>query len=284
MKILQIKFYCLLIRSLQKIAQRILAQLFLYPLYNLLTFDNVLHFNCNNKPLNNPERLDIVTIAFNNDMVIEHQVRLLNKYLLDPYHYTIADNSSDPAKQEKIMQIAKKTDISYIFLPKNPFTGIDPSLSHGSALNWIFRNYIKHRKAKFFGFIDHDIFPVQPTRVVDSLQENPVYGLIQERGDVWYLWPGFCFFQHDYTKDKKINFMPSKACDTGGGNWKSIYSELDKSKIPQLKHKYDQLRKGGVARSDWVEYIGDWLHTFNASGWFKIKNKDNLVDALLNKY
>jgi len=36
-----------------------------------------------------------------------------------------------------------------------------------------------------------------------------------------------------------------------------------------------------------VEYIGDWMHTFNASGWKVIKNKNKknqLVKNLLDKY
>lgn len=258
--------------------------LLLYRFNNLLTFDKVLHINCDNKPLDDRYKLDLVTVAFNNDKVIAQQIRLLNKYLLDPYHYTIADNSPDPLKREKIMELCKESDVPYIQLPKNPFSSKDPSLSHGAALTWIFKNFIKSRRADFFGFIDHDIFPIQPTKIMDSLQESPVYGLIQERDEIWYLWAGFCFFQYDYIRNCKINFMPAIGYDTGGGNWESIYSKLDKGTVPDLKHVYGILRDGNDPQSDWVEYIGDWLHTFNASNWKKVRDKDHLVDELLNKY
>ncbi|MGI6092250.1 MAG: hypothetical protein ACOYD5_04530, partial [Negativicutes bacterium] len=39
--------------------------------------------------------IDIVTIAFNNDMVIKYQIELLEKYLKDNYYYTVIDNSID---------------------------------------------------------------------------------------------------------------------------------------------------------------------------------------------
>lgn len=256
-----------------------------YQFINYHNFEKVLHINCENKSLFDKNRVDIITVAFNNDEVIRHQIRLLNKYLLDPYCYTVADNSSDPTKQDKITEICKQFDVSYIRLPKNPYNEINPSLSHGLALNWIYRNYVCSRKANFFGFIDHDIFPVYPTTIINSLRSSNVYGLVQERGQMWYLWPGFCFFKYDFIKNRKVDFMPIRGNDTGGGNWRSIYSSINKEIIPMVKHEYRKLRDGEDPQEDWVEYIGDWLHTFNASKWKKVKEgKDTLVNEILNKH
>lgn len=259
----------------------------LYVLHSYLSkwnFDNVLHFKCNNKPLADTNQLDLITFAFNNENVIAHQIRLLRKYILDPYQYTVVDNSPDLTKREKILRLCKNFDVAYISLPPNPYTGKYPSLSHGLALNWIYQHYISHRKAAYFGFIDHDIFPISPTKIMDFLQNNYVYGLLQEREKLWYLWAGFCFFNYSYVADKKLDFMPYKGTDTGGANWRPIYRYLDKEKIPRLKHEYGRLRDGDDPQSDWFEYIGDWLHTFNASNWKKVKDKNILVDRLLNKY
>ncbi len=63
-----------------------------YRFNNLLKFDTVFHFNCDNKPLSDKSRIDIITVAFNNDRVIAQQIRLLSKYILDPYYYTVIDN------------------------------------------------------------------------------------------------------------------------------------------------------------------------------------------------
>lgn len=252
--------------------------------FNLTPFNNVLHMNCNNRPLKNPQILDIATIAFNNSEVIAQQIRLLKKYLLDPHHYTVVDNSPDPLKKEQIMLLCENSGIAYIRLPENPYTGKDASLSHGVALNWVVRHFLRPRKANYFGFIDHDIFPVRSTTIIDCLQVANIYGLMQEKENIWYLWPGFCFFKREFVKRKKMNFMPDKGVDTGGGNWKSLYSKLDKSKIHILKHEYGRLREGDDPQADWFEHIGDWIHTFNASKWKKIKDKDSLVNKLLNKY
>ena len=244
------------------------------------TFDTVMHFNCDNKPLPDTDRIDIVTVAFNNKHVIAHQIRLVQKNLLDGHHYTVADNSADPQKQKEIMQLCHESAATYVKIPNNPYSGSDPSMSHGMALNWIYENYLKPRQAKFFGFLDHDVFPVHPTQIMGFLHNYYVYGLIQEREETWYLWPGFCFFQYDYVKDKRVDFRPGGGRDTGGQNWESIYANLDKSKIPYLIQECVPLLSDG---SD-VICCGDWLHLYNASNWTKTQDKTELFNELLNKY
>lgn len=256
-----------------------------YQFIHYYDFEKMLHINCENKSVLDKNRVDIITVAFNNDKVIRQQIRLLNKYILDSYYYTVADNSSDPTKQDEIAQICNQFEVSYIRLPRNPYNEISPSLSHGIALNWLYKNYVSPRKATFFGFIDHDIFPVRPTTIINYLKSSNVYGLVQEREQMWYLWPGFCFFSYAFVKGCKVDFMPIKGCDTGGGNWHPIYSSMNREMIPQVKHEYRSLRNGGDPQGDLVEYIGDWLHTFNASKWKKVnEGKDLLVDKLLKEY
>lgn len=249
-----------------------------------VAFSEVLYFNCSDYVLTDRNCLDIVTVAFNNEKVIEQQHRLLNKYLKPPFYYTVADNSTDPDKQKKIMKLCESNDIAYIRLPENPYSSESPSLSHGIALNWIYDNYVYKRKADYFGFLDHDIFPIHPTNVIEQLQKSNIFGLLQERSNKWYLWAGLCFFKYAYVKNKKLNFMPGDGLDTGGSNWESIYSKLNKNELVSLKHEYGQLREGKEPQSDLYEKIGDWLHTFNASNWKKIQYKDDLVDDLLNKF
>jgi glycosyltransferase involved in cell wall biosynthesis len=228
-----------------------------------------------------PHLIDIVTVAFNNELVIEEQIRLLRKHLLDRFNYTVADNSPDPEKRRIIRQLCQEQGVAYFVMPPNPFTGKDPSHSHGLALNWIYRNYLEPRKADSFGFIDHDIFPVRPTRIASFLEQSPVFGLMQTRGEKWYLWPGFCFFRRDFLAGKNIDFRPGKDCDSGGRNWESLYSCLDRRQVSCLKHEYANLRKGNDPQSDLYEKIGDWVHTFNASNWKAVPSKNLLVKELL---
>ncbi|MEW5784282.1 MAG: hypothetical protein AB1767_04255 [Bacillota bacterium] len=259
-------------------------------MYFRLTLDDVLHFNCDDKPPADANLVDIATIAFNNELVIAHQIRLLKKYFLDPYAYTVADNSTDPLKQEKIMRLCRELDTAYIRLPGIPCKRINSSLSHGFALNWIYKNYFHKRKADFFGFLDHDIYPVRPIKIRKILQETTLYGLTQSRivpgqGFRWYLHPGLCFFKYDYVKNKKVNFMPGYGCDTGGGNWRSLYQDFDRTILVPLAPHYVRLREGDDPQVDnFIEYTGDWLHTCNGSNWRKTPDKNDLIDELLNKY
>ncbi|MHB8121808.1 MAG: glycosyltransferase family 2 protein [Desulfuromonadaceae bacterium] len=242
------------------------------------------HINFAIEPLSNNAVIDIVTIAFNNELVIEHQERLIRKYILDDFRYTVADNSSDPKKRGIIRKLCMEKGVGYVSLPPDPYNGKNSSFSHGLALNWIYVNYITPRNTACFGFIDHDMFPVQPTRIVPYLEQSPVFGLIQEREDKWYLWPGFCFFLREFTENRTVNFLPGKNSDTGGSNWNSLYCRLDRQKIPTIKHEYGNLRDGIDPQSDLYEKIGDWVHTFNASNWKKVTPKDSIVQEFLADY
>ncbi len=235
--------------------------------------------------------IDIVTTAFNNPGVILYQIKLLRKYLIDSYCYTVADNSTNAKKSDAIMNICKKERVSYIRLPNNPYNN---SVSHGVAMNWIYKNYIVKRKAKYFGFIDHDIFPTSKTSIVQFLKKQSIYGHYQERNGIWYLGAGFSFFRSNKNL-KSMNFKKGAVnkikLDTGGMNWKKLYSKINKDQIKFPSHYYKTIRNtDGKAQSDKIEFIGGWLHLFNASGWLSIpkQRERNLIivkilENLINK-
>jgi hypothetical protein len=50
------------------------------------------------------------------------------------------------------------------------------------------------------------------------------------------------------------------------------------------RHSYGKLREGDCIQADGYEEIDGWLHTFNASHWMQIEDKDDLVEDLLQKY
>jgi len=250
-------------------------------------FQNCFHINCDNTELPDKNILDIVTVSLNNEAVIYYQIRFLKKNLLNPFFYTVVDNSTDPKHAKKILEICKKSGVGYVKAPKNPFTFIRPSSSHGSTVNWIYKQYIKARNAKYWAIIDHDIFPTKPTRIIYRLNKQPVYGYLQKRKDIWYLWPGFSFFNAGNIGDRKMDFMPGLKGDTGSRNYASLYSKLKQGKLEFPKHRYLRIRKGETPQSDLVEFIGSWIHTFNASGWKRIgnkKQKNKQVKDILDNY
>lgn len=227
---------------------------------------------------------DLITVSFNNEIVIDYQIKFIRNNLLDNYRHTVFDNSSNLEKQRKIEQICKDHMVTYIKLPENPYCGELGSPSHGIALNWIYRNFISVRQPKFFGFIDHDIFPVEKTSILDKLSSSNIFGKVDERGDKWYLWPGFSFFRFDFLRGKKIDFMPEPGVDTGGRNWWSLYSKMHKNKLPSLRITLENLHPGCNLQTDMYEKMGDWIHTVNASEWVSAPHKNALISELLEKY
>jgi hypothetical protein len=245
-------------------------------------FDQVPHDNCTVEPLDPKIKLDLMTVAFNSPDTIAWQIKLIKKNLKDPYVYSVADNSSRPEVRPQIRQICREAGAAYISLPPNPY--VSPSSNHGLGLNWLYRNYVQPRAAQYFGFLDHDIFPIRPTTLINLTDADGFYGRTQYRDDKWYLWPGFSFYRRDRVAGLKLNFLPAAGLDTGGGNWPVLYSQYPKPPMADLATTYRKLREGDDPQHDLVEYFGDWLHTIDASGWKPVAGKQNLVTGLLNKY
>jgi hypothetical protein len=247
-------------------------------------FSALTSINCANGLLPERRLVDFVTIAFNNERVIAHQIRLVKKYLRDPHHYLIADNSSEPAAQERICALCRQQGVSYLRLPPNPHMGRLASDSHGLAMNWVWEHFLRPRRADCFGFLDHDIYPIRATSVMSRLQAQPFWGHLQERGERWYLWPGLCFFSRSAVEGKRLNFRPIPGLDTGGGNWPVLYADRAVSQFEFPPRELRTLREGDCIQADRYEILGDWLHTYNASGWMKVAPKEHLIDELLARY
>ncbi|MDR1527868.1 MAG: hypothetical protein LBS46_09425 [Dysgonamonadaceae bacterium] len=172
------------------------------------------------------------------------------------------------------------------------------SYSHGTALNWIYRHIVKKRQPCYFGCIDHDLFPIKPVCPVEHLARQPIYGIIEERGRYWYLWAGFCLFRFDFVRNKKIDFLPTKPktiyLDTGGSNWYSIYSKINKTSMSFASSRCQTIvekENGKNGRINlWVEYLDDtWLHTAGASNYAKIapeqiERKEDAIWKILKKH
>jgi hypothetical protein len=228
----------------------------------------------------------IMTIAFSNANVIRHQVRLLNKNVTDKFTHVIIDNSDIEEQSRKIEMVCREFDRPYIKLRGN-FHGRG-SNSHALALNWAYRQLVLRYKPDYFGFLDHDIYPIAPESIITKLEKQQVYGHLQYRENYWYLWAGLCFFKRTelFTKESDFAAGPVNGVnlDTGGMLYKTVFSKLDKSKIEFPEQRYERLREGELVQSDQVEYIGNWMHSFNGSYWIEIKDKEKELEDLINQY
>ena len=232
-----------------------------------------------------PEFL-IITIAFSNVNVIRHQIKLMDTKLKDKFTHFIVDNSDVAEQSSKIMELCRQHKRPYIRLTGNLFgRGSD---SHSLALNWAFRQLVLRFKPKYFGFLDHDIYPVKEETIIPLLDKQQIYGHLQHRDDYWYLWPGLCFFKFNELFDANVDFGAGNVngvnVDTGGALYKTIYSKLNRDKIAFPSQRYEDLREGDLIQSDKVEYIGNWMHSFNGSYWITIKDKEQQLENLINQY
>jgi hypothetical protein len=239
----------------------------------------------------NEKSLDIITVAFNNVELIQYQEQFLRKFIQDPYHHIVVDNSTDLKVREQLFHFCLENKIAYISLPKNFLNWIGGSYSHAAALNYVYKHIIVKRQPFAFGQIDHDLFPTRPISIINKLSKQPIYGPLRLRDRWWYLSAIMSFFQYDFVKDKKVDFMPVTPdkvyLDSGGGNWYGLYSQLDREQIVFPNECIEPLREGGDRHGDSLEFFDDklWLHTINGSCWKKVNNqsdKDNHVREYLD--
>lgn len=242
------------------------------------------------------EKVDLIVIAFNNEKVIELQIMRLSKYFKDPYELIIVDNSNDETKASVILDICVRNKTGYIRLPmQNKFK---ISASHALALNWAYRNVIKKRQPKYFGFLDHDVFPIKPVGIKQHLEKQKFYGLkhyaisssnpnIWDRNTpaFWYLWPGFSFYNFNEIKNiRNIDFLPlhihDSFFDTGGANWLSLYSLENTANLAFAQWEREQCADGDIV--DIIDRA--WVHTMNGSDWRKLNKRATFIEEVLLEF
>lgn len=238
-------------------------------------------------------KVTIVTIAFNNDKVLRHQINHIREHWHDSdIEYIVADNSPTVERQEAIRAVCEELNVSYMNIPKSPkINKISGSYSHGAAAMWVYYNYIVKRKPYIFGFIDHDLFPIKSFSMVEKMSDYSCYGYKMERGSAWYLWMGLIFLKSTFVNNFDINFLPCKVdkgevyLDTGGSLWYTLYSKINSQMALCPSRIQVPMFVGGKRHRDPVDYIDDcWMHTNNGSNWKNIEDKHDMVKVIWEKY
>jgi hypothetical protein len=157
---------------------------------------------------------------------------------------------------------------AYLRAPENPWSGRAASRSHGIALNWAWDNLIRPGEPDAFGFLDHDIFPTATDDPFAPLSRQDVYGIVRTAGPRWFLWAGFCTFRFAAVKDKRLDFGQDwfVGLDTGGGNWKSLYSHIDRTTLLQPHTSFFPFKPGIAVAAGPLQWCGTWLHEVGLMG------------------
>lgn len=236
-----------------------------------------------------PIELLVLTIAFNEVSLIEQQIALLKKYLKDPFDHIIVDNSSDLSARQSILEICQTQGVGYAGVPhSNPYR---ENKSHAAAMHWGYCQLVRTSKAKVFGFLDHDIFPIRSYSILEKLK-NGIYGRvmhayskdsyqeqISQEIPYWSLWAGFCFFEKNLVKGSfpwRFNFFSKHFpdgyfLDTGGGLWNKLYSKipypgsLASYEVKQISDQGEGIQNQNIEMID-----GSWIHFVSLSNWRKI--------------
>jgi len=227
-----------------------------------------------------PQRLDscgfskllVVTIAFNNPELIRLQAAALSAFLEDDFCHIVVDNSPDSDCRSQVMRAAKEFGCTYLAAPANPYSWIDPSVSHAFALDWAWKQLARRARAKVVAFLDHDVFPTRPGSLEKLLGGHLAAGYKRESDQHWLLWPGLLVVDFSQLSQFRVSFMPRADTDAGGSLWWTVYSRVATEKLRFFN-------RTSVAFGDTSKRFGDgspgefhifeegWVHLIDGSGW-----------------
>jgi hypothetical protein len=129
--------------------------------------------------------------------------------------------------------------------------------------------------------LDHDVFPIRSTSIVDTMADADAYGWAQERSDVRYLWPGLLFLKREAVDPSVLDFSPWAGGDTGARLQEQVYEQLDGG---QIRHMENEQRLFRPDSDEKCEVLDDWLHTVNASYWKDASPKEARILELISEY
>ena len=214
----------------------------------------------------------IVTVAFNNPDLIRLQAEALSAFLVDDYLHVVIDNSPDLPHRAKVLQVAKDCGLSYFGAPENPFSWIDPSVSHAFALDWAWRQVVSKVEPELVVFLDHDVFPTQKTSVRALLGGHLVAGYKRESEHRWLVWPGLFIANYSDLSRFRVSFMPKADTDAGGSLWWSVYSRVAPDRIrffdrTAVAFGDTSQRFGDGSPGEFHRFEDGWVHLVDGSGW-----------------
>lgn len=229
-----------------------------------------------------------ISIAYNTPWTIDLLTELWTHFCAET-QLIIVDNSSQKSKRKEIMEICSAKKVTYIPLPKNP--ELHPSRSHGLALNYFWHNVIRKTNAvSQIGFIDHDCYPIKQWELNRQLNTSTAHGRYQsgwvKKYDCFNLWAGYTLLNIIQLGKEMLtdaDFKPDRirGLDTGGSNWKTIYSKLSlqKTTFATIRtanaDKYIQGEKSLSAKLN-SEILDDSFFHLSAAS-YKLKYNDEAI-------
>jgi hypothetical protein len=207
-----------------------------------------------------------VTIAFEAPWAIRHQIAAARRFLADAT-LVVCDNSRNEDAAREIEAVCREAGAAYLRLPLD--SSKKGSRSHAMAINWAYRNLVCAVAPACFAFLDHDLFPTKPVRFAALVERQPIYGRVRTAAHRWFLWAGFCVFDGRYAASPMLDFSQDwfNGLDTGGANYRLLYRSLDRAVMTFATLRTEEHCDPMTGARVPVEFVDDWLHLTNVSGW-----------------
>lgn len=202
-----------------------------------------------------------IVIAFRQPWALDWQLQMAARNL-PGIELLVFDNSRSADVRRQIQAVCDRHGVSCFGLP--PYRTAHVNRSHGMAMSWVYHNVVRVLRPEIFGFLDHDLIPMEPVDVHRRLDGQPVYGVLNAGNlGAWSLWAGYCFYRFAYTQDKPLNFLYdfSRQLDTGGHNWNALYRLLPRADLRFAPKQFLRMQPPRAPESRQVEVIDDaWIH------------------------
>jgi hypothetical protein len=151
-------------------------------------------------------------------------------------------------------------------------------------MTWVYHNVVRALQPNIFGYLDHDLIPVDKVDFSERVGGQPIFGLINAgKFGTWSTWAGYCMFKFDAVKDQALNFLYdfSRDLDTGGRNWSPVYSKLSREKLRFASRAHVKVKVPSIDEARLVEFIDErWVHIGGISYNDNLKAKFEFFNGL----
>lgn len=250
------------------------------------------------------KELEIYITSFDGLLYAKYQIKMLRALLIGvDYNIVFADTNShiNPAISAQTKQLCIDEGVCYVKIPHNKFQDLNLfSDKLGVDMTWIWRNCVKLRQPKYFGYLDQDCFALKPIwgYLKPYLDEKGMYGVAwpgindEVKNEYWLVHIMQNFFKYDFVKDIDLDFRPNGhlGLDTSGCNYHLLFKNHNREDYLQNEFLLSDivgLEWGDVFRDYTLHDDCRWVHIRNSTKKFtnhpdEKKFKEVYMTGMLN--
>jgi len=241
------------------------------------------------------KKTQIFTFVFNRPDLLQKQIDCFKKFFIGDYEINVVCDYRNEKYLDSFKKISDENKIN--FYSHKSELNLSPSFYHGSSLTWAYNKIILEKYSdEYILFVDHDMFLVEEFNIQKYMKGYDVFGCLQERNDVKYIWPGLIIFKLDSVRNINFDFLPCNvngiSLDTGGGTFKLLEKLKCKLSSVEYPESFSGIELSLFDDGFGFELHGDgmFLHSRNASSWHdgynenKNSKKSEILNLIINSF